>query len=70
MNVSVSVADIIARAAVLEAIESAEARFIDREHRATEEGRYAEAQGAHEYVKWCHRAWEAEFNDPQPKGPK
>ena len=64
-----AVVDLIARQMVLVALEAAERRFIAREAELIEAGRLAEAHGAHEYVRWCHRAWEAEMKDPQPKGP-
>jgi hypothetical protein len=63
----VSTADLLAKHAVLEAIGNAEKRFRRKERDLENEGRLAEAQGAHEYVKWCHRAWKAEYHDMKPK---
>jgi hypothetical protein len=67
MNIRVSGADLAARQAVLTAIESAELRFIERERQATERGLHFEAALCQRYVSWCHRAWEAEYHNPEPE---
>jgi hypothetical protein len=65
----VSGADLAARQAVLNAIEAAELRFLERERQATERGLHFEAALCHRYVSWCHRAYEAESRNPQPAEP-
>lgn len=30
-----------------------------------EEGKYAEAEGAHQHAQWCVRAYKAEIDDPK-----
>ena len=67
MNVRVSALDLAARVSVLTAIENAERRFLKRADDADQLGHHAEAQGAMEYAKWCHRAWLVEYHDPKPE---
>jgi hypothetical protein len=67
VNIRVSGADLAARQSVLTAIEAAELRFIERERQATERGLHFEAAMCHRYVIWCHRAWEAEYRNPEPE---
>ena len=63
----VAVTDLIARNAVLAALEAAEKRFTKREETARATGNNVEADGAHRYALWCHRAYEAERKNPQPR---
>lgn len=40
----------------------------DEEQRLVGLGRYAEAEGAHQYAMWCLRAYNAEVGDWQAQG--
>ena len=43
-------------------------RFAETEQVLVAEGKYIEAQGAHEYAALIVRAYKAELDDPKPEG--
>jgi hypothetical protein len=53
--------------AVLRQLASAYDRFCETEQVYVSEGRYAEAQGAHQFAVWILRAYQAEEADPEVK---
>ena len=56
-----------ARRAVVRQYAEAYDHFATMEQELVVEGRYVEAQGAHEHALWCLRAYRNELDDPKPR---
>jgi hypothetical protein len=54
-----------AREAVLDRLGAAYEKFCELEQTLVHEGRYADAEGAHQYGMWVLRAYTAEMDDPE-----
>lgn len=56
------------RQAVIRRLAASYDRFADEEQVLVSEGKYAEAEGAHEACRIILRAYQAESDDPTPEG--
>ena len=56
-----------AREAVLKQLATAYDRFCETEQVLVAEGKYAEAEGAHQFAIWLLRAYKAEQDDPKER---
>lgn len=55
-----------ARKAVLRVLAERADHFAEMEQLLVQEGKYADAEGAHKFGMWCLRAYKGEADDPKP----
>ena len=61
--------DAMARTTALRMLAAAHDHWAEEEQVAIAEGRYAEAEGAHQFALLALRAYRADLDDPEPPSP-